>query len=410
MECKLIRESIYVVGVGFARFTQIALGAILANRLGADSYGLFVLFLTAANTLSNFSLMGVLPRILSLPLDAKENTIVLQYSGAMTLIFSFLIVGVLGYMGILFNPDQYSLVFFISVLIYCIGYFLLSLAAAVLNREGSHESAGYLWIFVNLVVVALVSIPILLKDYNLFLILLSSGWLLTGFCSWLKVMKNSHFQFNKQIILNSNVFSIIYKSLHSGAFGLPFLVIFFIIGQHVEFNSNEVDKTAFFLGYQLFNVMIFIPGILGGVFVPRLSQAVNNTQQQMITRMSAFYLAIGLFWTIAIGLFLPFLFNLYGIKSSYESILIVILWQVAGVVAAVGAIQNQFLVARSQFLFLLAGSVLWAIIVVIVNWQYQNSVLGSVIGVLLGYLILQILYWYKNRRYFYGISYEAKMY
>ncbi|WP_454781382.1 lipopolysaccharide biosynthesis protein [Legionella sp. WA2022007384] len=407
MEFELIRESIYVVGVGCSRFTQIALGAILANRLGADSYGLFILFLTAANTLSNFSLMGVLPRILSLPLDAKEDAIILQYSGAMTLLFSFVIVGLLGYMGILFNPEQYSLIFFVSVVLYCIGYFFISLAAALLNRSGSHESAGYLWIFVNIMVLALVSIPLFLKDYNLFLILLASSWLITGFLAWLKVIKNHHFKFDKQVILNSNLLNIIYKSLHSGAFGLPFLAIFFMLNQHIEFSSNEFEKAAFFLGFQLFNIIIFIPGILGGVFVPQLSQATHNTQKQLITRLSLVYLIIGLFWITAIGLFSPFIFHLYGIKNTFESELIVLLWQVAGVLAAMGAIQNQLLVSRSQFVFLLIGSLVWALIVLIVNWQFQNPMFGSVIGVLFGYLILQILYWYKNKSYFYGIAYEA---
>src|SRR5690606_29034411 len=100
-------------------------------------------------------------------------------------------------------------------------------------------------------------------------------WLVSGifaiffyFLGWRK--KNSALLFSNTI----KPFSYIWKVMYSGLFGLPFLLVFFWLGASLS-SQSSVDvhgSSAFFLGFQLFAIAIFLPGVLGSILVPKLSK------------------------------------------------------------------------------------------------------------------------------------------
>ena len=109
------------------------------------------------------------------------------------------------------------------------------------------------------------------------------------------------------------------------------------------------------------------------------------------------YASIGILWIIAAGLISPFLYQYYGITQTSNSLGVVILWQIAGLIAAIGAIHNQQLVAQGHYSILLVGGLLWAGIASMIPTFLMHNLTGSVFGVLCAYLVLQVFYWMISR-------------
>ncbi|WP_131762413.1 hypothetical protein [Legionella jamestowniensis] len=399
----MIQGAIYVVGVGLSRFAPIMLGALIAHKLGEDAYTQFVLFLTISNVVTNFSLMGTIPRILSLPSDSEDRLLRLQYGGFANLFFSLIILSLLFLFGICLpeRPDSVNahvqILIFISILFYCLGYFLLSLASAILNRSNEHRLAGYLWFYNSLIIFGLSVFLIIFDNYYLLLLLFSLMWMFLGLYSWFKITGNCIKLCKK--IFKDNFLVEMAKSTYSALFGLPFLIIFFLFGKQINASPDIVGKSAFFLGFQLFTVVIFIPGILGGILVPKLSQNLYKQKKVLISNLNFYYLIVGIIWLAAVCLALPLLFRIYGIVMSNKIIIVVLLWQISGIIASLGAIQNQLLVSQGKYTFLLIGSLLWAIIAVSIAGFIRDQMLGKVVGILGAYLVLQFVYYYKNNIY-----------
>lgn len=466
---------IYVIGVAFSRGILLILGALIAHCLGEPSYVQFVLFITMANIITNFSLMGVSPRILAHPnkhrdtnqdqnqghdLDqehsqnnshhlnslsrskpnnpinflnksSKSQTSLLefQYGGIINFILAFSITTYLFLHDFRWFEklgDGMRPLLLISVFLYSAGYFFLSLSSALLNREKRHAAAGYRWILISALSFVMGSVFIFFTSYSLFLTTFSFVWAAVGFESWWiirtkkqgkesnkevgleqkkseernKQLKNKMpFKFPSSLKLPSiSIILSMMKSIYSSLFGLPFLVVFFLLGQQVNFSSDIDNKAAFFLGFQLFSIILFIPGALGSVFVPRLSQAMSTHKRKLIFQLSSFYFLVGLGWLILIYLILPYLFQWYGISPNRELFVMVLVWQIAGIFAALGAIQNQLLVAFNDYSFLLLGSLIWAALVLLISTSFENAMLGGAIGTLVSYIILQCLYGYKNKK------------
>ncbi|MBA4695806.1 MAG: hypothetical protein H2069_00275 [Legionella sp.] len=399
---------IYLIGIGLSRFIVVLLGAIVARQLGHDEYAQFVLFLTASNLLTNLSLMGVVPRILSLPRHDDQALMPLQIGGFLTFMLAFLLatfLAMFGWEGIEKFAGQSPWTIGFAMFMYSGGYFCLSMTAALQNRLGQHAQAGYTWCvfaFLNLVIGSSV---VFYQDYLVFLLGLSACSALMGLGLWLKVSiswsvlkKGVNIIDLKERLQRS--FSGMLQAIYSGLFGLPFLLVFFLIGQNINLVSASNDKAVFFLGFQLFAITLFMPGVLGNIFVPRLSQAIHAEKRALMRRLSALYLLLGLGWVLAVYLALPFLFEAYAIVSRPDLVAIMMIWQLAGVLAAVGALHNQLLVANREYFTLLVGSLMWASVVFACIRLFSGQLLwGAVVGILAAYTVLQAFYGYKNARY-----------
>lgn len=399
----MLKGFFYVGGVGISRFVLIAFGAIIANKLGGERYTAYVLFLTFSNIVTNFSLLGVIPRILSLQIHSSKHALFELLIGATANLILALIVVVFSsfypsdLLGISYNVTNHLILY--SIIFYCIGYTYVSIVSAVFNRDNNHHSAGILWTISSVTAFVLGLISIFFNKEESVILLFSLGWFLSGLLGMLIIfiLHFKSFYFSDFLLSARKLPGTMLKSVYSSLFGLPFLVIFYLLGKNIDSLEGVIGKPAFFLGFQFFSIAVFLPGVLGGIFVPKLSKSVGIDRTIYVRKLSLIYTAIGISWLIGVWIMLPFLFDYYGISHTPDSSNAVLLWQVAGVVAAVGAIQNQFLVACGRFTFLLLGGLLWAFVAVSIPNVIHNKLLGPVTGILTAYLILQIFYWLGNK-------------
>jgi len=342
--------------------------------------------------------MGAVPRILSVS-DENEGNLIVDFLFASIFsffitIFLFLLVHYFtDFISEAFGGADYQVL--ASVVFYSLGFVLVSLVAAFRNRDEEYHLAGYLWFFTSLFAFLVTMSFVLFGAGQNAFVIFSGVWLVSGifaiffyFLGWRK--KNSALLFLNTI----KPFSYIWKVMYSGLFGLPFLLVFFWLGASLS-SQSSVDvhgSSAFFLGFQLFAIAIFLPGVLGSILVPKLSKESGGGKYQIIKRMSFIYLFAGCGWILVVWLFLPQLFELYGVDYSQHGVFVVLLWQAAGAVAALGAIQNQLLVSQGRYMFLLIGGLVWAMLAVSIPFLVVEQISGRVIGVFVAYLVLHVLY------------------
>ncbi|MDP3816903.1 hypothetical protein [Pseudomonas sp.] len=399
----LIRGLIYVGGVGGSRLLLILLGAIIANIFGESEYASYVLFLTLSNIVTSFSLMGVVPRILSLAVGDERALAAGLLRGSIANFMVALAIVIFAYLfDIGFSKaflDDSGLAL-ISIVLYSFGFVFISLLSALWNQGRRHHLAGGLWLFTSVFAFCVAGGIALFGVDNYSSIIFSTVWAVCGVCAGLNLYLLGFFGANAESfsISAKRLASAMLGTMYSGLFGLPFLIVFFWLGVSLNAEIQIIDKSAFFLGFQLFAIATFLPGVLGGVFVPKFAQETGAAKIKMIKSLSLVYAAIGGGWVLLVWFALPVLFKFYGVSHTNYTVYIVILWQVAGAIAALGAIQNQLLVSRGKYSFLLFGGGVWAVLATAVPMLVQDKMLGAVFGVLVAYIALQLIYWSENRK------------
>lgn len=394
----MIRGVAYVGGVAVAKLLLIVLGAVVSRNLGGEVYGEYVLFLTLSNAITNFSLMGAVPRILSFSDENEENSIVDLLFASIFLFFIIIFVFLLVYyltdfISGAFGGADYQVL--ACVIFYSFGFLLISLMAAFRNRGGQYHLAGYLWFFTSIFAFLVAMSFVFFGAGDKAFVIFSGAWFVSGIVAilfyFLEERKN-----NFALFFSNKVrpFSCVLRVMYSGLFGLPFLMVFFWLGASLS-SHGSVDvhgRSAFFLGFQLFAIAIFLPGVLGSILVPKLSKESGSGKHRLIKRVSFIYLFVGCGWMLVVWLLLPKLFELYGVNYSLHGVFVVLLWQAAGAVAALGAVQNQLLVSQGRYIFLLVGGLVWATLAVSIPFFFAEEVSGRVVGVLVAYLVLHVLY------------------
>jgi hypothetical protein len=292
----LIRNLVYVGGVGFSRFSLVLLGAIIANRLGADEYSNYVLFLTLANVINNFSVVGVVPRILSLPVDVDEYPL-LRYvfgcAGNFVMSIFFVLVWCCFFDG---DGNQIN---FLSLTLYCFGCVFVFLVSSWFNRKDGHFYAGLMWFGVSFFALLVAVIAVFFEN-KFFLLCFSVAWLVGslvfGFDFLLYCFRQSVFYGVVRLVkdIPNSVLAVVY----SGLFGVPFLATFFLLGNKVRLEGCSLEQPAFFLGFQLFTIATFLPGVLGGILVPRFSKIFGEAKNELSKRITFFYICFGLVWCL----------------------------------------------------------------------------------------------------------------
>ncbi|KTD04514.1 hypothetical protein Lgee_0124 [Legionella geestiana] len=388
--------AVYVGGIGFSKFALLLTGALTAQIAGPLAYAQFVLFLTFGNVLINLCSMGIIPRILALPESEGQEMQLLMRGALASLLMALLIAAFVTFATQPHNPQ--GLLFFLSTSFYFAGNYLLLLVSAQHNRRHQHHIAGWLWVAAGTVTMAGCGVVLLLAGYPAGMLTFALLWALFGLCCFFMLReRGTPLESTARILSMSTAFAM-FRSMYSGLFGLPFLFIFYAIAQEIIASESLALKAAYMLGLQLFTITTFLPGVLGAVFLPALSQTAPEHQHTLVKKLTLAYCGIGLLLLGGTWLGMQYLFSLYHIPFTSETETVIVLWQLSSVVAAVGAVQNQILVVRKAYGFLLAGSLIWGGVALSAASLTGFSAQGASLAILLAYVSLQGLYWWHYNR------------
>jgi O-antigen/teichoic acid export membrane protein len=393
-----IKCFLFLSGVGVSRLSLLLFGLLLSRNFSPEYYSNYVTFLTLGNLLSSVAVMGTIPLILSYKPgknkreDGLTPLVITGVTGTLVVCIVFLlVVGVLEQAGVYRN--EYS----IPISSYVLGYSLVAISVALFNQKKKHFSASVAWAISGVFSFAMGSIALLLSNsiYSDIHTLFSVGWLVSGLVFLFFAINFKLKNILDRVCKITTTINSVVKTYYCGLFGVPFLTMFYFLNQSTSNIENNEFQGSFSLAFQLFGMVILIPGTLAGIFVPNIVEE-NNINSRVLIRIRMLYASIGLFWVLAVYTFLPNIFAAFKLSDSGTSSSVVITMQIAGFLAAVTALDMQFLVAKRRFNVLLIGSFLWAVTILCFVWGYSINDLSCSRAILLAYAFLLLFFYVAN--------------
>jgi hypothetical protein len=364
-----------IVGVGTARAMPIILGVIFARTFEPNIYSTYVLFVVAANLVASIPMMGNSLLILSARNSLIEEGMV-HRAVHMTLIvqgFSYLVMFGFGEWNRLSagNADEISQISMLLALYpFSLGYAMTGMAVAFWNKMGMRFCASACWTFTSILSLLCCSGVVLYGGTaTSAIVALSGGWLVGGAaCVYILI----------RFVRASNVDSSLVAALHPRTnawewtrqvmqvvlLGVPsiiFLLGFYLLLQQVKADNDEILGAEFSLGYQIFSIVLFVPGVLGNVVTPRLVELQKNllAERKLIKKVLLIYIGYAGVVIALVTLYLPWLMSIFNIPNSATGRWMILTLQAAAFGAAIQALMNQWMAASRLFNYILGTALVW---------------------------------------------------
>ncbi len=387
----MIKKSVVFLSATFlVKITPIVLGFILSRDSGSNAYAGFVSFILFSGLISNISILGANPQIISLKghnelrdVEYLKITVCgflpMVCCTALVLvafIFDFMpiyLIDLLGYRGI------------IIAFLYSLGLYFLYVSTAKLNNALLTKEASFVWLgySVGMIFVTIWWFLYGNRDPFLLVSLMAFSSILMGVISYEKSIRSCCFW---RALLSSKggmYLTILRRQLSYSLFGFGVVGIFFYYQNTLSLQSLE-EGVFFSLFYQLFALIIFVPSTLGNIVVPGL---VNKKSSYTPLKVYWYYFLIS--FALCVGVFgvSPYLFSQYEIDVQlYRGDLLLILLLVS-LIAGVNSYSTQILVARKKYNVLMMSTAIWASIsLVLTAWKGINIQSVSV-SLLVAYLM-----------------------
>lgn len=360
----LLSPLVFSAGVAAARLSPILIGIVLTVFLG-EGLSDFVSFLLISNILISFSSQGAQSLIISS--EDKENA--LEYSG-----FSFFVLFVIYFLFSIvdfFYFDFYSFYESVLVLCYSSGYLGINLYCAVLNRNKENIKAGLFWLFTAGVVFVVSCLVIVFSEsYYAFLTAYSMLWF--SWCLFVlkDVLKIKVLKILSVLIINKKSFVML------SMFGCIPMLGMYLLKLDYDSSASESEMLGFAVGFQMFSMSLFLPGILGALVVPRLVELMSKTSKVDFRWKSLpliFYVLLSSCLASLGSIFSFDIFSLYVDVPLIEQVDLLRSFLWVAVLGAVNAYFIQIVMAKRQYESLFISSILWLLAIVLVGFVYAPA-------------------------------------
>lgn len=379
---------IMVVGVGSARFLQLLFSLYLAWYFGHAALASFVLMLSLSAAFGAFPSLGGGPQILRAGAYSQPEQHI-QMTLATSILLLVLSLFLLPFATMLWGGDTQSLrsnglltaaaVFFttgsvcfamiqslwsyqqkykalglFALLSYILAFIIAWMASVFLGKTAASEIIT-IYALVFMLLNALVFYHVGFRPYTL-------G---TGLSKLL----------DKTVLKQC-----LEQSIKAALFGFITLFGLYALMKAVNVDYSAYDAAVFSLSFQFFQIGIFIPSVLGAVFVPKLVK-----QQQAAGQQKTIYLWISMFWVFCSAIALVPVFYLYHFALEASTILTFVLLQCAVPLSALQAMYIQQHVAMGKFSRLALNALCWATIALSLQAILPTQIYFSALAILLAY-------------------------
>lgn len=394
------------IGTGLARVAPLLLGAAFARQYSPDTYAHFVAFVIAVNLVAAIPLMGSTQLMLS----DRERVAAVQLTRAYLSSHALVHALCWGAM-VLFNlvlsawsPSSALDMQALAVLyVYSLGYGITGLVAAAFNRAGRRDRAGASWIVST---VASTAVGLAGIGWHLpapwVLAGMALGWLVGGLLCLLASLRQPALgapPAGGSGATTPGAWQVI-------AFGAPsvvYLLGLYLLTQHARASTDPVLQAAFSLGFQLFSAALFLPGVLGNLVTPRLTQLANAppARRRFIGRVLGAYLLIAAAWLCLTYWSLPWILVAFRLPANPAVQQLVMVLQGCAAIAAIMALVNQLMAADRLSRHSLGASLVW-LLVSLVPWFPGEASLQSALSMATAYgvtlLVGAVAWWWHGKQ------------
>ena len=384
----MINSLTLIAGSFISKLIPLAFGIFLVNYYGAASYSLFLQLIVFSNFLVVLSTVSYTPIILS----SQNTTHVKNKLCHQAMNFSML-VATLGSGVFLFTHldntnnaiELISSMLFVSL--YSFGLSLTHITVAKFNSESNHGLAGII-ISISIIIPYLATI-ILSKWFShqlsinyLFLSILVLLFGLFFFKKYIS-LSNRTFYYLKESLPKSS--SHIYLLIFSG--GIMFSHYYLLNTANSPRVLSEASLTLG-VGLQLFSIIIFLPGTLANIIIPRLSKNKSSNDFKVLFLL---YFIIAVSLSSFIYMFLDYIFGYYTIESNKDNKLIILLILFSAILASVSALLFQYLTSYKKYSVMAFSSVVFLFVILLFSKYYAESIVSLSYTFLTAYIVAFII-------------------
>ncbi|NUF32154.1 hypothetical protein HUN28_18390, partial [Acinetobacter oleivorans] len=193
-------------------------------------------------------------------------------------------------------------------------------------------------------------------------------------------------------VLKLNVINFVRVSL----FGFITMLSLYFSVKYVNNHYNQQLAALYSVSYQFFQIGIFLPSVLGAVFIPKL---VEGNSKDLNKSMKKSYFLTSIIWVFICSLIFYPIFKLYKFSFEKEIVLTFIIMQLGVVFCSVQAFYNQKYVALGRFNFLSSNALLWGGGLLFCQNYFPKILYFSSISLVVAYVI-SLSSFILNDRYF----------
>ncbi|WP_318484232.1 hypothetical protein [Photobacterium leiognathi] len=332
---------------------------VIASTLGNEEYTSFISFLLLANVIINFSVLGVVPQVIS----RNSRSICLSY-----ILIPFSIAIIIWYFKTLsLVQENWHPIY---LLIYVIALMVIYLMTAFYNSILENEKAAWIWIVSGALGLISCAITFIFNSaYPTITVLFISPYMMVAL---FYILKWHAEKWSVEQLTFSNFKITLANSIFISSFGFSVVFSFY----HIQTSIDGAEKLIFSIFYQFFTIATFLPSTMGNIIVPRLSRGVIKDNYDIIIPL--IYLLIFLFLTLFSFLLLFYWSGLVGkldmhnilINSKYNSEFALLLLTTC--VAVFNTYKFQVAISQRKFKFLFFCSLAWLAL-----FYLLSTILGS---------------------------------
>ncbi|NVC48670.1 oligosaccharide flippase family protein [Vibrio diabolicus] len=413
MKKELLKSSFFnVMSAIFSKGSAIIISIIFARTLGSESFGYFSIIQAAASTLLIFISVGsgvVITKHVALYLENGGNDKAIGFT-SLNLIMSISISILIIILSVIYsteiakallnNANLYYLVIFSSFipLFSCFQVVITGYVNGKKDFKFNQNSA---------LITGLTSIPIsiyLVLEYELVggvVSLLINQAIIASFylCYFYKTCDSNHVNFRENIKLNYLEFKniILKDSLPALLVGLtvtPTLLVIYQIA--IEYNDSGLEIVGQFGAInQWRNLLIFIPSVLGVVFISYFSKYKEDQKYRMYNIIVPYFCVYSIIFPIL--LFPEIVLSVYG-DSFIGSDFVISLYTVvlACLIVAVKTAIGREVVFKENYWISAISNFIWSVSFISLYFLFVNlGVLGISLSFLLSHIISLIYFLFR---------------
>lgn len=354
---------IMVAGVGASKFLQLLFSLYLSYQFDHGALATFVLILTLSIAMSSIVSLGGAPQIVRAGAFSDSKKHIISTVGTALILIALVLIALFLYVA--FGQHDFGVRGFNKFDYYFNTAFILT-SLALYSIVQSYLSYKQEYFKLGVSTFIIYSAPFLLAvlssqlDFSVKAVIFTYSivFLLSSLLVYFFTV-NEEIKFSNVIsslpgfmVLKASIVNFIRVSL----FGFITMLSLYFSVKYVNNNYNEQLAALYSVSYQFFQIGIFLPSVLGAVFIPKLVKN-NNKDENNVMRKS--YLFIAVSWVVVCSLMFYPIFKLYDFSFNKNEIVTFIVMQLGVVLSSLQASYNQRYVAMGNFNFLAINALIW---------------------------------------------------
>lgn len=380
-----------VFGIALARIMPIFIGMLFARLFDPANYAEYVAFLISCNLIVAIPLMGTTQLMLSERANIGVAHLLRQYLGPHLQLQIGCWAFVVGLTLLMSQTDkvQADAIQFLALYVFSLGYCLTGVTAAAYVKVGQRTQAGWCWIGSTSTSAMAAGLGAYCHvPTNQAIAYLAVGWLAWG----LLCVTRGFVQHPSPIegdVSPVNGTPSLMKIVFFGSPSVVYLLGFYLLTQDALHSGEPDYQGAFSLGYQLFSVALFLPGVMGNFTTPRLVclQASAAQHRQFVFKLLLAYSSSAVLWCSFIYLSVPLLFSIFKLSQTSDNFALVLWIQAAAAIAMVQALLNQLMASERMSVNFLIAACAWLLVTLAFPKQASHAQQSAAHALVAAYVV-----------------------